>query len=180
LHQERPSLPAQDGGFAPGVVIGRVSGLYGVRGWVKVHSYTAPRENILTYAPWYLCLEGRWRAMAPREGRLQAKAVVARLADCSDRNQAAALLGAEIAVRRDQLPEAGEDEYYWSDLEGLRVRTAQAVDLGVVDHLFETGANDVLVVHGDRERLIPYLWGRVVRSVDLREREMVVDWDPDF
>ncbi len=180
MKQERPSILAQDGSLAPGVVVGSVSGLYGVRGWLKVHSYTAPRENILSYSPWYLLLEGQWRVMHPQEGRRQGKAVAVCLAGCNDRDQASALLGAEIAVRRDQLPEAADDEYYWLDLEGLRVRTLQGVDLGLVDHLFETGANDVLVVRGERERLIPYLWGQVVRSVDLRGRVMVVDWDPEF
>jgi 16S rRNA processing protein RimM len=176
---ERPPILAEDGSLCPAVVVGTVSGLHGLRGWVKVHSYTAPRENILTYSPWYLYLGGRWRAMESREGRLQGKGLVARIAGCHDRDEAAGLLGADIAVRRDQLPVA-DDEYYWTDLEGLRVLTVEGVDLGVVDHLFETGANDVLVVRGARERLIPYLPGPVVRSVDLRSRSMVVDWDPDF
>lgn len=163
------------------MVLGRVSGLFGVAGWVKVFSHTDPRENILTYSPWYLLRGGVWERRDLESGRRQGKGVVAHLEGCPDRDQAALLLGCDIAVRRDQLPEAAEEgEFYWTDLEGLRVRTTDGADLGVVDHLFETGANDVVVVRGDRERLIPYLWGTVIRRVDLDAGEMTVDWDPEF
>jgi len=83
-------------------------------------------------------------------------------------------------VPRSALPAAGEDEYYWSDLEGLRVETLEGVDLGTVDHLIETGANDVLIVRGDRERLIPFLRPSVVREIDLVAARIRVAWDPDF
>ena len=90
------------------------------------------------------------------------------------------MLGCDIAVRRDQLPATDRDEFYWTDLQGLRVVTAQGVELGRVSHLFATRANDVMVVEGDRQRLIPYRWGEVVRGVDLAGGKMIVDWDPDF
>jgi len=162
------------------VALGRISGVYGVRGWVKVFSDTSPRCNIVSYSPWYLGGGGQWEAFEVLDGRAHGKGVVALLAGCSDRDQAAALVGREIAVRREQLPDPGVGEYYWADLEGLQVRTSAGVELGRVDHLFETGANDVLVVQGERERLIPYVWGDVVRSVDLESGLLVVDWDPDF
>ena len=83
-------------------------------------------------------------------------------------------------MRRDALPKPAPGELYWSDLEGLRVRTVEGRELGTVSHLFETGANDVIVVKGDRERLIPFLRDSVVREVDLAAGTMIVDWDPDF
>lgn len=89
-------------------------------------------------------------------------------------------MGCEIGICRDQLPAPGAGEYYWNDLEGLEVRNLQGESLGVVDHLMETGANDVLVVRGERERLIPFLQGQVVISVDLDEQRIQVDWDKDF
>jgi 16S rRNA processing protein RimM len=104
---------------------------------------------------------------------------VALLDECPDRNAAALLIGAQIAVRRDQLPATEAGEYYWADLVGLRVVTTGGVDLGRVSHLFETGANDVIVARGDRERMIPYVREHVVR-VDMERGEIVVDWDPDF
>jgi 16S rRNA processing protein RimM len=177
---EPPPIVDERNALHDPVVLGRISGLFGVAGWVRIFSHTSPRENILSYSPWYLLRGGRWERLGLEEGRRQGRSVVARLSGCADRDQAALLVGCDIAVRRDQLPEAGEDEYYWTDLEGLRVRTVDGVDLGVVDHLFETGANDVVVVRGDRERLIPYLWDRVVRSVDLEAGEMTVDWDPEL
>jgi len=160
------------------VVLGRVAGVHGLHGWVKVFSDTEPRENILTYSPWYLGTPAQ-----PREvlgGRLQGKGLVARLAGCSDRDRAAGLVGMEIAVRRDQLPPATADEFYWTDLEGLRVETESGETLGLVHHLFSTGANDVLVVRGSRERLVPFLWGTVVEDVDFEQGLIRVRWDPDF
>ena len=98
----------------------------------------------------------------------------------NDRDQAEALAGAIIAIQREQLPELEDAEFYWADLIGLAVQTQEGVELGHVDHLFETGSNDVVVVKGDRERLIPFVMDQVIQSVDLESRLMVVDWDPEF
>jgi 16S rRNA processing protein RimM len=160
------------------VVLGRVAGIHGLHGWVKVFSETEPRENILSYSPWYLGASAQ-----PREvlgGGRRGKGLVARLGGCSDRDRAAGLVGMEIAVRRDQLPPATVDELYWTDLEGLRVETESGDTLGRVHHLFSTGANDVLVVRGSRERLVPFLWATVVEDVDFERGLIRVRWDPDF
>lgn len=162
------------------LVVGRISGVFGVRGWLKVYSHTQPRENILDYSPWLLRANGSWREYRPAEGKIHGKALVVRLKGCDDRDVAAELVGQDVAIRRDQLPAAGPDEYYWSDLEGLVVRTLDNVELGEISHLFETGANDVIVVKGDKERLIPFVWEQVIREVDLEAGVMLVDWDPDF
>ena len=163
------------------VTLGRVSGAHGVQGWIKVHSETSPRENIVQYSPWHLLRDGRRETWRVKAGRLQGKSVIAKLDGCHDRNQAEALAGAEISIPRSALPAtATEGEFYWADLVGLTVTTVDGVQLGRIDRLFETGANDVIVVAGDRERLIPYIWQQVVRDVDLDGGLMVVDWDPDF
>jgi len=160
------------------LVLGRITGLYGVRGWVKVFSETEPRENILSYQPWLLGESGAPRRL--EEGRRQGKGLVAKLEGCDDRDQAAALLGQVISVRRDQLPPAGSGELYWADLEGMMVETLEGLPLGRVAYLLATAANDVMVVEGDRERLIPFLRDQVVREVDLEIGRIRVDWEPDF
>jgi 16S rRNA processing protein RimM len=163
------------------VTLGRVSGAHGIQGWVRVHSETNPRENIVGYSPWHLVRGDRREVWAVDAGRRQGKVVLAKLVECNDRDEAEALIGAEITVPREQLPETTRPgEFYWADLIGLRVITVGGVDLGRIAQLFETGANDVIVVQGDRERLIPYIWQQVVRDVDLAAGEMRVDWDPDF
>jgi len=153
-----------------------------VRGWVKIFSYTEPRQNIIDYQPWYLKKEqdADWVPVQLAEGRQQGKGVVARLQNCDDRDQAYNLMGSEIAIRRDQLPATEPGEYYWNELQGLQVVTVDGESLGTVDHLLSTGANDVLVVKGERERLIPFLTGPVVIEVDLERGEIQVDWDKDF
>jgi 16S rRNA processing protein RimM len=160
------------------VVLGRIAGVYGVRGWVKVFSETDPREAVLKYTPWLLGPD--LKPYTVIEGRRHGKGVVARLAGCDDRDQAATLVDQEIAVDRAQLPPPSPDELYWTDLEGLKVWNRDGIYLGVVHHLFSTGVNDVLVVSGERERLLPFAWGDVVRSVDLDLGRIEVDWDPDF
>lgn len=162
------------------LLVGRISGVFGVKGWVKVYSYTDPRDNILNYPRWYLKQGGQWQAVEVESGRKQGKAVVAKIEGCDDRDAALALRDVEIAIDRDQLEVLGADEFYWTDLIGLRVVTIDGIELGEVDRLIETGANDVLVVKGDRERLIPYVREQVVRSVDLEAGEIRVDWDPEF
>ncbi|MET0091210.1 MAG: ribosome maturation factor RimM [Candidatus Thiodiazotropha sp.] len=162
------------------ILMGRVSGLFGVRGWLKIYSHAAPREGILNYRDWYLRRDGSWQAFRVAEGHRQGKGVVVHLDGYDDRDQASTLLGSDIAIRRDQLPPLADGEYYWNDLEGLRVVNLEGVDLGVVSHLFETGANDVLVVKGDRERLIPCTLGMTVKSVDLQAGLVTVDWDSEF
>lgn len=162
------------------VVLGEVVGAHGVRGDVRVHSDTRPRENILDYPVWTLVLKGERRDYAVRNSRRQGKGLVATLEGISDRDSAMALRGCEIRVPRARLPTPEPGEYYWADLEGLEVVTAAGVQLGVVTGLLETGANDVLVVSGDRERLIPYVPDRHVLAVDLAAGRMQVDWDPEF
>jgi 16S rRNA processing protein RimM len=168
----------QGGGEPKRVVLGHIAGVYGVQGWVKVRSETDPRDSILRYSPWLIGDSEVPRRVA--EGRIHGKGLVARVAGCDDRDQAAALVGLEIAVTRDRLPPPKADEFYWIDLEGLEVRTLEGTSLGVVDHLFSTGVNDVLAVVGERERLLPFAWDSVVRSVDFERRLIEVDWDPDF
>ena len=163
------------------VILGRVSGVHGVRGWVKVYAETRAREDILRYRPWYLHEASGWQARQPIEGRVQGNGVVVvHLEGIEGIDQARALIDAEIAVRRAQLPKLKRGEYYWSDLEGLRVVNVEGIELGTVSHLFATGANDVLVVRdGERERLIPFTKD-AVRKVDLAARMIRVDWDPEF
>ncbi|MCH8503742.1 MAG: ribosome maturation factor RimM [Ectothiorhodospiraceae bacterium] len=160
--------------------MGRIGAPHGVKGWVRIQSFTDPRENILTYPRWLLSGPEGWAEVELASGRKQGKSVVARLKDMESREQAEALQGREIALERDALPPLSEGEYYWADLEGLRVCTVDGVELGHVDHLIQTGANDVLVVRGDRERLIPMVVGEFVTRVDLASGLLEVDWDPEF
>ncbi len=160
--------------------VGKISGVFGVKGWVKVFSFTDPRENILTYSPWLLQKGDQIKTVNVVDGQLQGKAIVTQLAGIDDRDQAASLMGWDIVVTQDQLPTAAKGEYYWYDLIGLQVETIDGVQLGAVDSLLETGANDVIIIQGERERVIPFLQGQTIIKVDLDAGKIVVDWDPDF
>ena len=163
------------------LVVGKIVGLSGVQGWVKLESYTEPRMRIFAYQPWSLSTGDGGREISGAHGREQGKGMIAALPGIADRDAAAALVGAEIRVLRSLLPKPKQGEYYWTDLEGLEVVAVDGTALGRVSHLFATGANDVLVARdGERERLIPFVHQQFVHKVDLDTGRITVDWDPDF
>lgn len=167
------------------LIAGKITGIHGLKGWVKVFSDTDPREGIADYSPWFLQLPnvnaGQWREIRVEAGRPQAKTVIAKLEGYDNANDAMELVGARIAINADQLKPLNRDEYYWRELIGLRVINQQDVELGVVEKLFETGANDVLVVKTDsQERLIPWTLGHAVLEVDLEQGIIRVDWHEDY
>jgi 16S rRNA processing protein RimM len=162
------------------VSVGHISGVYGVRGWVKVHSYTEPRDNIVRFTEWRLAQPGSSWSVALEDGRSHGKSVLAKLDGIDDRDRAAELIGAQISVERAALPPCEPGEYYWADLEGLAVRSEAGEWLGTVDHLLATGAHDVLVMREDARRMIPFVMDKVVRDVDLERGVIVVSWDASF
>ena len=161
------------------ICVGHILGAHGIKGWVRVFSNTSPRENIVNYSPW---LMARGDEIKPVEvtGRLQGKNVLARLDGVEDRTQAEALVGCQLYIEPAQLPALAAGEYYWSDLIGLAVESLQAEPLGIVTAMMETGADDVMVLKGDRERLIPFVMDEIVTEVDLDKRRMVVNWSPEY
>ena len=161
------------------ICVGHIIGAHGVKGWVKVFSDTSPRENILNYSPWKI-QTGEQIKTVEIHGRLQGKSVVAKLTGIEGRDEASELVGSKIYILARQLPKLDEGEYYWSDLIGLEVESLRAEPLGTIETMMETGANDVMVLQGDRERLIPFVMDEVVRLVDLTNKRVIVDWKPDY
>ncbi len=190
------------------IIVGRISGVYGVKGWIKVFSYTDPMEAIVDYGIWYIRARAKsqavWTQVKLKAGKRHAKTVVAKLDGCNDRDAAMAYVGTEIAILPQQLESLKEkNEYYWRDLIGLRVINQQNVELGVVKSLLETGANDVMVVASEiepeevtdissnavsnnteavkvKERLIPWTMNNAIIAVDLERQIIEVDWDAEF
>lgn len=158
------------------LVIGRIGAPYGIHGWVKVISFTEPRENILNYRPWLLSINGAWQPIDWIQGKPHGAGIIAQLAGYNAPETVRQLVNADIGIERAQLPELPAGEYYWADLEGLTVVNAQDVTLGTVAYLFATGANDVIVVKGKKEVLIPYI-PQVVLAIDLEQQLMRVDWE---
>lgn len=167
--------------------MGRLSGVYGVRGWLRIHSYTEPREALLSYKDWLLEIDAHWRAVTPDEARVHGRGLVAKLAGVDDRDAAALLVGARIAVARALLPATEAGQYYWSDLVGMTVRHRDGRKLGTLAYLLATGAHDVMVVRdgddrqaaGSREILIPFVMEEIVLDVDLSAGVIDVDWEWD-
>ncbi len=161
------------------LVMGRVAAPYGVKGWIKIQPYTETPDSLSFYSTWWLDKEGGWREVGIIEVRPQGKTVVAKLEGVEDRAAAQSLKGTPIGLKRSQLPQAKHGQYYWADLVGLQVVNLDGAELGTVKNLFATGANDVLRVQGERERLIPFI-PHVVREVNLGEGVMRVDWGLDY
>lgn len=175
------------------VTVGRITTVYGVRGWVKVHSFTEPMDNILQFSRWWLAAAGQtgqgagqWQPLEIDQGKRHGKGLVVHIKGVDDRDLAAQFCQRDIAVAGSEMPQLDEGEYYWHQLQGLQVVSefeGREFRFGEVVRLMETGANDVMVVRGGddgRERLIPYLPGEYITRVDLDAGQITVDWDPEF
>ena len=161
------------------LLVGKINGFFGVQGWVKIFSYTKPRKNILEYYPWYFVDNGTYKVIEITTGREQSKNIVAHLKGIDNRDQAGQLIGKDLYIDKDQLPELSDDEHYWHELNEFRVINKNGVDLGVVNYLVDTGSNNVLVTKGEKEHWIPYIEPYLV-SVDKQNRVITVDWDENF
>lgn len=159
------------------LTVGKITGHFGVQGGVKVFSYTQPMENITRYGQWHI----GDRLFKGIKAKKHGKTIVAQLPDINSREDAQALIGQMVSVDMTQLSPLSADDYYWYQLIGLSVIDQNNQVLGRVESMFETGANDVMVVKptesvDDETLLIPYLYGQTVTSVDLQTAEMRVDW----
>ena len=161
------------------VVLGRVSGVFGTRGWLKIYSYTRPRENIMLYSNWTMLRAGEKSSSKLLQHKKQGPGLVALLDGISDRDAAIEWVDADITIDRATLPPPAEGEHYWADLVGLEVRNLDGLVLGRIEQILATGANDVIVVQGSVERLIPYVADHYVIEVNLKSGEMLVDWHSD-
>lgn len=159
--------------------MGRVIAPYGVRGWIKIQPFTAAARNLLAYREWWIDCGGGWQRHCVTQSRLHGDTVVAKLEGCDDRDAASRFRNRELAVPRSALPEPGANEYYWADLIGLSVVNGEGRDFGRVARILPTGANEVLVVEGERERLIPFI-AEVITAVDLVQGVIQVDWGADY
>lgn len=162
------------------IAVGRFGSPFGIKGWIKVISYTDPIEQILQYVPWYLDKDPK-KVLKNVKGQLHGKQLIVHLNDCHDRDQAKAYTNLEIYINREQLPSLSEEEYYWHDLLGLEVINQQNILFGKIKNIFATGSNDVLVVEDEngKERYLPYIEGVIIK-VDLQKKQLSVDWDADF
>jgi 16S rRNA processing protein RimM len=147
---------------------------------VKVLSYTDPPENILNYSPWLIADDGVNKEIKVVDGRRHGHSIIVRLEGVDGRDQAVLLRSRKISAYRHQFPQLEKGEYYWVDLIGLEVRNTCGISLGRVVDMIATGANDVMVVGGERERLVPFVTGEFVKEVRLDDGLIIVDWDPDF
>lgn len=166
------------------VVIGKIGAPYGVKGWVKINSYTDESAGIFDYSPWII---GEEQECQIEQWRLSGKALVAKLTGIETRDDAERIKNLDIHILSEQLPELTGDDYYWRDLIGMQVKTEQGYGLGVVKELFETGANDVMLVKaqsndafGQKERMLPFIRDNVIKTVDMQAKTITVDWDPSF
>jgi 16S rRNA processing protein RimM len=160
------------------VIVGKIGATFGIKGWLKIISYTENSEDILDYDAWYLEDGKSWKRIQHTDGQLHGKGVIVHLEGYNTPEISRLLTGKNIAVLRSQLPKLTKNEYYWRDLEGLTVINEEGLELGKIIYLMATGANDVLVVKGTREHAIPFRLNDTVVSIDLDKKVMHVKWEP--
>ena len=161
------------------LLVGKINGFFGNQGWIKILSYTKPRKNILEYQPWYFIDNETYKVIEITSGREQSKTIVAQVKGIDNRDEAVQLIGKDLYINKEQLPELDNDEHYWHELTGFRVINKNEVNLGIVDYLVDTGSNHVLVTKGETEHWIPYIDPFLV-SVDKQKKVITVDWDENF
>lgn len=159
------------------IQVGHIIGVYGIKGWLKIESFTRPPENIFSYRPWYIKKDKDWQELNLLEGKNHGKGLIVALENIIDRDVARELIGLDISILRSQLPELNPGEYYWNDLLGMDVIDQHDSVLGQLQQIIETGANDVLVVEGESRHLIPLIWGLYVLEVDQDKGTIRVDWE---
>ena len=165
------------------IQVGHIQGVFGIKGWLKVFSHCRPKEQILDYKNWELRSSSGVEVYQLQEGKLHSNGIVIKFKDVNDRNQAELFKGSEIWVAKSELSDLNEDEFYWFQLEGLKVQTLDGEALGKVVRMMETGANDVMVVKNDKDKgeiLIPYVREQVIKLVNLEQKVITVDWQKDY
>lgn len=169
------------------IIVGKFGSSYGIRGWLRVFSFTENLNNIFDYTPWYIQHAGQWQVIELESFKAHNQDTLIKLKGIDDRDQANSLTNIEIYVNGEALPALDEGDFYWKDLIGCRVTNTAGYDFGVVTELMETGSNDVLVVKanlkdafGAKERLIPFVDPQFIKNIDLTAKTIVVDWDPAF
>ena len=168
------------------IEIGKFGAVYGIKGWLKVHSYTDDPESVFEYKPLLMKSNGMLQEVNITEWKRHNKGFVAKIAGYDVREEVQALVGLELLVEPSNFPDL-EESYYWRDLVGCQVNTDKGYHLGVVTELMETGSNDVLVVKanpndafGQKERLIPFIEEQVISNVDITSKLITVNWEPNF
>lgn len=168
------------------VLVGYISGAYGIQGWVRIRPYSADAYAMLHAKTWWLD-KPSLRDVDVMHAKIHGDDLVAQLMGVADRNAAEALKGAAVQVRRSHFPPLSDDEFYWVDLIGLAVENVQGESMGAVVDLMDNGAHPILRVQAPaatdadkpREWLIPFV-DQFVKSVDQAAKKITVDWGLDF
>ena len=169
------------------IIVGKLGSSYGIRGWLRVFSFTEDPDSLFDYKPWYILRAGKWQEVEVESFKPHNQDTIVKLKGIDDRDEANLLTNYEIYVNAQDLPDLDEGDFYWKDLIGCKVVTINGYDLGQVTDLMETGSNDVLVVKanlkdafGAKERLIPFVEEQFIKYVDLSAKQITVVWDPAF
>ena len=160
------------------IYLGKITGAHGIKGWLKIQSFSSPPENILNYPSWIINNQGEEDFYSIEQGRKQNKKIVVKLENIDDRNTAESLINSKILILRSDLPKLSNENYYWSDLVGLSVLNSEETVIGKIESLIETGANDVMVIITlkDERILIPFVMHEIIKEVNVEQNYIKIDW----
>ncbi len=160
------------------IYLGKITGVHGIKGWLKIQSFSSPPENILNYPSWIINNQGEEELYSIEQGRKQNNKIVVKLGKIDDRNTAESLINSKIQILRSDLPKLSNENYYWSDLVGLSVLNSEEKVIGKIESLIETGANDVMVINTlkDERILIPFVMHEIIKEVNVEQNYIKIDW----
>ena len=160
------------------IYLGKITGVHGIKGWLKIQSFSSPPENILNYPSWIITNKGEEDFYSIEQGRKQNNKIVVKLEKIDDRNTAESLINSKIQILRSDLPKLSNENYYWSDLVGLSVLNSEETVIGKIESLIETGANDVMVIITlkDERVLVPFVMHEIIKEVNVELNYIKIDW----
>lgn len=162
------------------VIVGQFGKVHGIKGFITLHSFTEPRDNILEYKPWFMLLNKQWQPIDLSKIEVNNKHILVKVEGFTEREQASELTHVQVGIKKTQLPTLPKGEFYWNELIGMQVHNTEGTALGFVKEILATGANDVLIIEGERRYLVPYLLDLYIIAIDAEQRAITVDWDADF
>lgn len=169
------------------IIVGKIGSTYGISGQIRVTSYTEVTSNIFDYQPWLIKHAGLWKSIYIEEWKYHKNSIIIKIKNIDDESKASQLTNYKIVVEETKLPVLSKNNYYWKDLISCNVRTINGYKLGKIIDIMETGSNDVLIVQaglrdafGIKERLIPYIDRKVITQVNIDDKQIEVDWEPNF
>ncbi len=156
------------------ILIAKIQAHQGLNGWLKIYSYSETEEKFSNYTHFFVLNNRNYDQLDIEDIKID-KSIKIKFRSINSREDAERFIDKSLYIEADQLEKLNDNEYYWKDLIGLDVYIEEGEKIGVISDIIETGSNDVLVIQGEKELLVPYIYGQSIKNVFLNDNKVVID-----